>query len=118
MPGQRHLQPRPARAASDDVHRDRAVGEQHALPDIQIVGKGGVRRGQADGDRRRAAGSFDQDKLRVAVALDDPACDRAQPDLGAAKVLQDGELGLGLGGKPADRLERGGVRLRACHARS
>ena len=43
------------------------------------------------------------------IAGDDVARDLTQPDLGAAQILQDRELGLGLRGDPPDRLERGGM---------
>ena len=114
---QRDLEPRPTRTASHHIHRDRAVGEKHALPHIQVVGQGAVGRGQA----MRVVflhSLVHQDELRVVVAVDDAAHDLTQPDLGAAQILQDGELSLGLRGDPPDRLERGGMHLHACRARS
>ncbi len=45
------------------------------------------------------------------VAVDDTTRNLTQPDLGAAQILQDRELGLGLRGDPPDRLECGGMHL-------
>ena len=52
-----------------------------------------------------------QNELRALIADDHFTRYLAQPDLGPAQILQDRELNLRLGGDPADRLERGGVRV-------
>ena len=99
---QRDLEPRPARASSHNIHRDRAVGEKNALPHIQVVGQGAIGRGQAMGVVFSPALAH-QDKLGVVIAVDHTTHDLTQPDLGAAQILQDGDLGLGLRGDPTDQ---------------
>ena len=57
-------------------------------------------------------------KLGVVIAVNHATGDLAEPDLGAAKILQDRDLGLGLRGDPTDQLEVSRMALRGIHARN
>ena len=102
------LQPGPAGAALDHIHRHGAVGEENALADLQVVGQRLVGAGQL---MRIVAALAVAGKaeLGAEVALDGIAGNRSQADLGPAEVLQDRELTPHLVADLADRLERRGV---------
>src|SRR4029079_16959051 len=85
-PRQRDLEPRPSRAPPDYLHRHRAVGEQDALANLQVVVKRLDGAGQLMGivGINRLGG---QDKLGAEVTLDDVTGNRSQADLGSAQIL-------------------------------
>ena len=108
-PGERHLQPGPARGGVGHGHRHGAVGEQDCLAGLEVVRQLAVRAGQFPGAVRGAVG--DQGELLTQRALDQVAGDRAEPHLRPAQVLQDADVPARLPAHRPDVGENGGVLL-------
>ena len=90
VPGQRHLQPRPAGRRIDDDHGHGAVGEQDGFSGLEIVGQPLVRTGQFP--RVVSRGFRDEGVFLSQPALDQVVRQGSQAHLRTAQILQDADV--------------------------